>query len=306
MPAVVVEATAIVMVEVPEPGAAMDVGLKLTVTPVGWPDADKAIAELKPPETAVVIVDVPLLPSTTETEVGEAEMVKAGTGAEVTVSETEVVSVVLPEVPVTVMLYVPVAVVEATVSVMVEVPVPVIEAGLKPTVTPVGWPLALKVTAESNPPVAVLVMVDVPELPCTTETEVGEAERVKPTTGAAVTVSETEVVFVVLPEVPVTVMVYVPVAVVEATVNVAVEVPAPVIEVGLKPTVTPVGWPLAVNATAESKPPVTELVMVDVPELPWTTETEVGEAERVKLGVAVPESAVISPAVGLPHPVTRS
>ena len=78
VPVAVVEATVMVMVEVPEPGAAMDVGLKLTVTPVGWPVADKAIAELKPPETAVVIVDVPLLPCTTETEVGEAEMVKLG------------------------------------------------------------------------------------------------------------------------------------------------------------------------------------------------------------------------------------
>ena len=41
-----------VMVEVPEPGAAMDAGVKLTVTPVGCPVADKATAELKPPETA--------------------------------------------------------------------------------------------------------------------------------------------------------------------------------------------------------------------------------------------------------------
>jgi hypothetical protein len=76
----VVEATAIVMVEVPEPGAAIEVGLKLTVTPVGWPVADKAIAESKPSKMAVVIVDVPLLPCTTETEVGEAEIVKFGDG----------------------------------------------------------------------------------------------------------------------------------------------------------------------------------------------------------------------------------
>ena len=34
-PVAVVEAAAMVMVEVPEPGAPMDVGLKLTVTPVG-------------------------------------------------------------------------------------------------------------------------------------------------------------------------------------------------------------------------------------------------------------------------------
>lgn len=99
-----VEATAMVAVDVPEPGAAMDAGLKLTVTPVGWPLAVKATAESKPPETAVVIVEVPLLPRTTETDVGEVEIVKLGLAGTVTVNETLVVSVVLPEVPVTVML----------------------------------------------------------------------------------------------------------------------------------------------------------------------------------------------------------
>ena len=78
MPAAVVDATARVTVELPEPGTAIDVGLKVTVTPAGWPVADKAIAASKPPEIAVVIVDVPLLPCTTETEAGEAEMVKLG------------------------------------------------------------------------------------------------------------------------------------------------------------------------------------------------------------------------------------
>lgn len=172
-----------VIVEVPEPGAAMDVGLKLTVTPVGWPPAVNPIAELNPPEMAVVIVDVPLLPCTTETDVGEAEMVKLGLAVAVTVSETEVVSTVLPEVLVTLMVYVPVAVDAATVIVMVEVPAPVIEVGLNPIVTPVGCPLAVKEITESKPPVTVLVMVEVPELPCTTETEVGEAERLKPGVG---------------------------------------------------------------------------------------------------------------------------
>ena len=74
MPAAVVEATAKVTVEVPEPGAAIDAGLKLTVTPEGAPDAVRATAELNPPETVVVMVDVPLLPAATETAVGEAEM----------------------------------------------------------------------------------------------------------------------------------------------------------------------------------------------------------------------------------------
>lgn len=88
MPATVVEATANVSVDAPEPGAAMDVGLKVALTPVGWPVAERAMAELKPPETVVLSVEVPLLPCTTETDVGEAASVKAGTGADVTVSET--------------------------------------------------------------------------------------------------------------------------------------------------------------------------------------------------------------------------
>jgi len=121
-----------VMVEVPEPGAAMELGLK-----VAAPGPDKAIAELKPPEMVVVTTDVPVVPLATVSVLGDALMVKLGF-VPVTVSETVVVSVVLPDVPITVMLYVPVTVDEATVSVMVEVPAPVIEVGLKPTVTPVG------------------------------------------------------------------------------------------------------------------------------------------------------------------------
>jgi len=51
-----------VSVEVPDPGAAMLVGLKPAVTPEGMPLAERATALLNPPETAEVIVDVPLLP----------------------------------------------------------------------------------------------------------------------------------------------------------------------------------------------------------------------------------------------------
>lgn len=78
VPVAVVDATVKVTVDVPEPGAAIDAGLKPTVTPVGAPVEVSAMAELNPPETAVVIVEVPLLPTTTETDVGDAEMVKAG------------------------------------------------------------------------------------------------------------------------------------------------------------------------------------------------------------------------------------
>ena len=49
------------MVEDPEPGAAIGAGLNAAVVAVGSPDALRAIAELKPPETVVVIVTVLVL-----------------------------------------------------------------------------------------------------------------------------------------------------------------------------------------------------------------------------------------------------
>ena len=103
VPVAAVEATVKVNVDVPEPGAAMEEGLNAAVTPVGRPDAVRATAELKPPDTVVVRVDLPVLPCATETDVGEAASVKAGTGAEETVSETVAVCVIPPPVPLTVM-----------------------------------------------------------------------------------------------------------------------------------------------------------------------------------------------------------
>jgi hypothetical protein len=47
------------MVELPAPGAAIVLGLKLTVVPLGAPVADRVIALVKRPLTVVVIVDVP-------------------------------------------------------------------------------------------------------------------------------------------------------------------------------------------------------------------------------------------------------
>ena len=74
-----------------------------------------------------------------------------------------------------------------------------------------------------------------------------------------------------------------PVAAVEATLIDIVEVPAPVIEVGVNVTVTPVGAPDATNMMAESNPPLTVLVMVEalVLDPPRAIETVAGEAERL-------------------------
>lgn len=101
-----------------------------------------------------------------------------------------------------------------------------------------------------------------------------------------------------------------PVAVFEATVSFTVDVPEPgaAMGVGLKPTVTPVGWPLAVKATAASKPSMAVVVIVDPPLLPWTTETELGEAPMLNVGEVGSGARALIRAVpfGLPQPVTRS
>ncbi len=96
------------------------------------------------------------------------------------------------------------ATVEATVKVAVEEPAPVIEAGLKPTVTPAGAPVAESATEPVKPFSAVVVIVEVPELPCTTLTAVGAALMVK--SGGAVTVRLMVVLCEVVPLVPVRVI----------------------------------------------------------------------------------------------------
>ena len=74
-----------VKVELPLPGAAIEVGLKAAVTPEGSPEAESETAELKPPLTVVEMVLVPEAPCTTETLAGDALTAKSGVAAEVTV-----------------------------------------------------------------------------------------------------------------------------------------------------------------------------------------------------------------------------
>ena len=93
-------ATVKVKCDVPEP--VMEAGLKLPVTPVGTPVADKVTAELKPPETVKVTTANPLWPRSRSPDVGETEMVKAPVVAAVTVSDTVAVCVMPPPAPVTV------------------------------------------------------------------------------------------------------------------------------------------------------------------------------------------------------------
>ena len=92
--------------------------------------------------------------------------------------------------------------------VMVEVPVPGagIGFGLKLTVTRLPWPEADNETAALKPFRAVVLILEMPELPCTTVTEDGEA-LIEKFGATPVTVRETVVVCVIPPPTPVTVMV---------------------------------------------------------------------------------------------------
>lgn len=60
----------------PPPGAAIDVGLKLVVTPGGRPLASRLMAEAKPFSTLALIVETPLPAPVTVMEVGEVTNVK--------------------------------------------------------------------------------------------------------------------------------------------------------------------------------------------------------------------------------------
>ena len=95
--------TLTVIIDVPEPGAAMGFVLKVTVWLLPSPEADKVTAESKPLNAAVVIVDVPDEPRTTVIAVGDALMLKSAPAAAVTVRETDAFCVTPPPVPVTVM-----------------------------------------------------------------------------------------------------------------------------------------------------------------------------------------------------------
>ena len=82
------EPAVIVMVDEPEPGAAMEVGLKLALAPDGRPEALRDTAALNPPEIALVMVVVPANPWLSVIDDGAADKVKLGGTVDVTVNVT--------------------------------------------------------------------------------------------------------------------------------------------------------------------------------------------------------------------------
>jgi hypothetical protein len=101
--------------------------------------------------------------------------------------------------------------------------------------------------------------------------------------GAAVTVSDSEVYSITLPEVPVMVTVTGPpeVAVLVAEI---VSTSVPAVVPAAKLPVTPAENPVAINVTVPENPPTSVIVMVVVAVAPWVTVTLAGEADSMKLG----------------------
>lgn len=95
VPAAAMLLAEIVIVELPVPGAAMEAGLKVAVTPEGRPDADRVIAELKPPVAVVETVLLAALPWFMLTAAGVAVTMKSG----VTCFHTSAIAVALAALP---------------------------------------------------------------------------------------------------------------------------------------------------------------------------------------------------------------
>src|SRR5437868_7049493 len=77
VPAGVDAPAVIVIVELPDPGAAIELGLKPAVVPVGSPLAPRETAELKPPDTVVLIVELPAVPCGSVSDDGELLIAKS-------------------------------------------------------------------------------------------------------------------------------------------------------------------------------------------------------------------------------------
>ena len=138
-------------------------GLKLAVTPLASPEADKLTLPVKPFAGVTVIVVMTLFPRPIAKLAGEADRLKSGTTGALTVRVRVVVRVRVPEVPVTVSVTVPVAAALPAVSVSVLAEVALV--GLKFAVTPEGRPEIDRFTVPLKPLTGFTLMVLVPIRP---------------------------------------------------------------------------------------------------------------------------------------------
>ena len=198
-----------------------------------------------------------------------------------TVRLTLAVRVRLPDVPLTVTVKVPWL--PEPLARKVSVLLDVAGFGLKVALTPLGKPEAESVTWPLKPLDGVILIVLVAVAPWSTNTLLGEADRLKLAAPAGLTVRVTVMLWVNAPEVPVMVAVTVPVAAVLVAVNVRVLVV--VAGCGLKTALTPLGKPEAERVTEPLKPFDLVIVTVLLPLPPCVTVTLFGDADRLKSGV---------------------
>jgi hypothetical protein len=180
----------------------------------------------------------------------------------VTVNNSDVELVSDPEVPVIVTVLAPADAVLSAVSVNVLLVVPIASENV--AVTPVGRPLAEKLTPFAKPFTGTTLIVDLPAAPGATKTLFGAATSEKP---PIFTVTCAVVELVILPDVPVTVNVVVPGETV--LVAVSVSVLEPVAGFGEKEAVTPLGSPEALRFTLPVKPYSGLTVTDEVALAPW-------------------------------------
>lgn len=151
--------------------------------------------------------------------------------------------------------------------------------GLKLAVTPVGRPDAENVTFPVKPLIGETVIVLVPLLPCTTVSAVGLGDNEK-FFADGFTVRPIVIVWLKLPDVPVTLISAVPVAAVALAAN--VRVVADEVASGLNEAVTPLGNPEAAKVTLARKPFDAAILIELVTLSPCKTVRLAGVAASVK------------------------
>lgn len=157
----------------------------------------------------------------------------------------------------------------------------------KLTVTPAGIPLTVRVTGALNPPVSASV-TPIPVLdPRATVPDVGLSLKVKP--GGTVIETSRVMDLVTLPPFAVIVIEWLPTAALALALRVRTLVPEPGAPrlAGEKLAVTPLGVPLALNATLELNAGSPAIVRVTVAEVPWVMLAEAVFSLRVKPGNGV-------------------
>jgi hypothetical protein len=164
----------------------------------------------------------------------------------------------------------------------VRVLAPEVLTGLKDAVTPLGRPVAARLTLPLKPFSGLTEMVVAPLFPWATLRLLGDAERLK---FGTMIVRPIVAVWLKLPEVPVTVTVAVPAVTEAPAANVRLLVP--VVLAGLNDAVTPFGRPDTAKLTLPLKPFCGPTVRVLTPLFPWTMLRLPGDAVRLKFGAVM-------------------